>query len=66
MDFFSKFHNGTNKSDGTFVKQFGVQLQNYTLKISKFVNLKGPLIQIPYIKGPFLSVQYDESIHAPD
>jgi hypothetical protein len=37
------------QSNGTFVVFFGVQLQkqNYILRIFKFVNLKGPIIQIP-------------------
>jgi hypothetical protein len=38
--------------------------KNYKLRILKFVNFK--VNQIPIFEGPFLSVQYDESIHAPD
>jgi hypothetical protein len=38
---------------------------NYILKISKSVQFI-LLIQIPNFGGSFHSVQYDESIHAPD
>jgi hypothetical protein len=41
-------------NDGTFVEQFGVQKQNYILRMLKYVNLKGPLIQISKFKGPIV------------
>jgi hypothetical protein len=45
-----------NKSDGTFVELLGVQ--EHMLRISKFVNLKGLLIQIVCNMILFLLFQY--------
>jgi hypothetical protein len=66
MIFLSDFDHKTILT--TFLLSFLGFNNNYILKFSKSVQFEILLIQIPNFEfeGSFHSVQYDESIHAPD
>jgi hypothetical protein len=61
MIFLSEFHHKTILT-AFLLSNFGFK----KLKTSKSVQFEVLLIQIPNFEGSFHSVQYDESIHAPD